>query len=420
MSDVMIRAENIGKRYRIGARKKRSTRLGYVLADMMKEPVRRMRSVIQGQSATVKSETIWALSNISFELKQGEVLGIVGRNGAGKSTLLKIMSRITEPTTGYVDITGRVGSLLEVGTGFHGELTGRENVYMNGAILGMRRHEIARKFDEIVDFAQVEKFIDTPIKHYSSGMSMRLAFAVAAHLEPEILVVDEVLAVGDAEFQRKCLGKMGDVAKQGRTILFVSHNLSAVTTLCTRAILLENGMVSVDGTVREVVEKYMSAANPLGEVLLPDSNKPFALTRIALMNNDRVTTTFTNSEVLTVHIECRATEPILDGQIIFNMMNASDAVIFSSSNFDATGEKAVLETGEHVFECDIPLNIFKAGQYSIRVNTVGQHLKWGTRSPETMVFQIIDDSSPIRKLGQKRVGMIELVLPWNSVAQKQP
>ena len=205
---------------------------------------------------TRRVNTIWALKDVSFEVQQGEVVGIIGRNGAGKSTLLKILSRITDPTEGRVEIHGRVGSLLEVGTGFHPELTGRENIYLNGAILGMKQAEIERKFDEIVAFAEIEKFLDTPVKRYSSGMYVRLAFAVAAHLEPEILLVDEVLAVGDAEFQKKCLGKMGDVAKEGRTVLFVSHNMGAVTTLCKRGILLDTGKISCDEGVSETVKQY--------------------------------------------------------------------------------------------------------------------------------------------------------------------
>ena len=203
-------------------------------------------------------EELWALRDVSFTVEQGEVLGIIGRNGAGKSTLLKILSRVTAPTSGRIKVKGRIASLLEVGTGFHPELTGRENIYLNGAILGMSRKEIDRKFDEIVDFSEVEKFIDTPVKRYSSGMYVRLAFAVAAHLEPEILVVDEVLAVGDAEFQKKCLGKMGDVAKEGRTVLFVSHNMGAIENLCSHGILLEFGALTTCGSIRTVVEKYLS------------------------------------------------------------------------------------------------------------------------------------------------------------------
>ncbi len=210
-----------------------------------------------GIAANGSSRFIWALKDINFEVRQGEVVGLIGRNGAGKSTLLKILARITRPTEGHAEIHGRVGSLLEVGTGFHAELTGRENVYMSGAILGMRKAEIDRKFDEIVAFSEVERFLDTPLKHYSSGMQMRLAFAVAAHLEPEILLVDEVLAVGDAAFQKKCLGKMGDVARHGRTIVFVSHNIAAVKALCSRAVMIKDGTIAKSGAVAEVVDDYL-------------------------------------------------------------------------------------------------------------------------------------------------------------------
>ncbi len=209
--------------------------------------------------ASLEDDYIWALKGLEFELQQGDVVGIIGRNGAGKSTLLKVLSRITEPTTGWFELRGRVSSLLEVGTGFHSELTGRENIYLNGAILGMRQREIERKFDEIVDFAEVEKFIDTPLKHYSSGMQARLAFAVAAHLEPDILVVDEVLAVGDIGFQKKCLGKMGDVSRQGRTVLFVSHNMAAIESLCKSCLLLAGGVLVAQGTSSEIVHRYITS-----------------------------------------------------------------------------------------------------------------------------------------------------------------
>ncbi|MBC7185500.1 MAG: ABC transporter ATP-binding protein [Calditrichaeota bacterium] len=261
MSDIAIRVEGLGKMYRIGGKQERYRTLRDTLSDAFAAPFRRVSSLLRGQAygAANLNETIWALKDVSFEVKHGEVVGIIGRNGAGKSTLLKILSRITEPTEGYAEIRGRVGSLLEVGTGFHPELTGRENIYLNGAILGMKKAEIERKFDEIVDFAEIEKFIDTPVKHYSSGMYVRLAFAVAAHLEPEILLVDEVLAVGDAAFQKKCLGKMGDVAREGRTVLFVSHNMAAVLNLCSRAVLLDAGQVIHSGSVIEVVDQYLMA-----------------------------------------------------------------------------------------------------------------------------------------------------------------
>ncbi|MCL4237366.1 MAG: ATP-binding cassette domain-containing protein [Anaerolineae bacterium] len=258
MSNVAVRVENLGKLYRIGGKQERYRTLRDTLTDAFAAPFRRASSLLRGQAygAAGLREEIWALKDVSFEVRHGEVVGIIGRNGAGKSTLLKILSRITEPTEGYADVYGRVGSLLEVGTGFHPELTGRENVYLNGAILGMSREEIDRKFDEIVAFAEIERFIDTPVKHYSSGMGLRLGFAVAAHLEPEILVVDEVLAVGDAQFQKKCLGKMSDVAGEGRTVLFVSHNMAAVRNLCEKTALLEGGLLSFLGETSLAIHKY--------------------------------------------------------------------------------------------------------------------------------------------------------------------
>lgn len=257
----IIKVERLGKRYRIGVKQEKHDSLSAAAVSWVTAPLRNYRNLRALNTYNGDGDgdgVLWALNDVSFEVAEGEVVGIIGRNGAGKSTLLKILSRITEPTRGRVVIGGRVASLLEVGTGFHPELTGRENVYMNGSILGMRSGEIARKFDEIVEFAGLEKFIDTPIKRYSSGMTMRLAFSVAAHLDPEILIIDEVLAVGDASFQKKCLGKMQEVAKGGRTVLFVSHQLDAVATLCSRAILLSHGKVQMDGDVQGVIDHYIS------------------------------------------------------------------------------------------------------------------------------------------------------------------
>jgi lipopolysaccharide transport system ATP-binding protein len=258
MSDIAIRVESLSKKYRIGGKQEKYRALRDSIAEAISLPLRTVRTLSRREPPTIQNETFWALKDVSFEVKRGEVVGIIGPNGAGKSTLLKILSRITEPTSGYADIFGRVASLLEVGTGFHPELTGRENIYLNGAILGMKRAEIDRQFDAIVSFAEVDQFVDTPVKHYSSGMYLRLAFAVAAHLEPEILVVDEVLAVGDAQFQKKCLGKMGEVAREGRTVLFVSHNMAAVDTLCSQACLLEMGTIATFGDVRSVVSQYLN------------------------------------------------------------------------------------------------------------------------------------------------------------------
>jgi lipopolysaccharide transport system ATP-binding protein len=265
MSDAVIRVENLGKKYIIGHEKQeRYTALRDVMANSAKGLVKSFKRG-KFRETDPSTEEFWALKDVSFEIKQGDRVGIIGRNGAGKSTLLKILSRITEPTEGRICIRGRVASLLEVGTGFNPELTGRENIFLNGAILGMGREEIRRKFDEIVAFAEVERFLDTPVKRYSSGMYVRLAFAVAAHLEPEILIVDEVLAVGDAQFQKKCLGKMEDVGKEGRTVIFVSHQMSSVENLCSRAILLESGQVIVDATSTEAVNIYLSKAYSTGK-----------------------------------------------------------------------------------------------------------------------------------------------------------
>lgn len=267
MSNVAVRVVGLGKQYHIGAAQKSYDRIGEQIRDFLASPFRRAWKLLRGRasSAAELDKTFWALKDTSFEIKSGEIIGIIGANGAGKSTLLKILSRITEPTEGYVDIYGRVGSLLEVGTGFHPELTGRENIFLNGAILGMKRVEIEKKFDEIVEFSEIREFIDTPVKHYSSGMYVRLAFSVAAHLEPEILLVDEVLSVGDAAFQKKCLGKMGDSVRGGRTVLFVSHNLNAVQRLCDRTYWINEGRIKQEGPTSEVVESYLEAT-------LEDSN----------------------------------------------------------------------------------------------------------------------------------------------------
>ncbi len=274
MSDISVQVENLSKQFHIGVLHRHDT-----LRDALTARLKRSQAGTRGNGT---EDTIWALQDISFNVKQGEVLGLIGRNGAGKSTLLKILSRITEPTSGTVRLLGRVGSLLEVGTGFHPELSGRENIYMYGAILGMRRAEIERKFDAIVDFSEVERFLDTPVKRYSSGMYVRLAFAVAAYLEPEILLVDEVLAVGDTAFQRKCLGKMEDVTKEGRTVLFVSHNMSAITALCTSAIMLQNGRLTDRGRAEDVVRTYLGEAR---DAAAQESNLK---TKLSLRDLDRI------------------------------------------------------------------------------------------------------------------------------------
>lgn len=292
MSDTIIRVENLSKKYIIGHQKQeRYTALRDVIANGAKSVERQLVKPFAKRIPDPAVEEFWALKDVSFEIKRGDRVGIIGRNGAGKSTLLKILSRITEPTRGRISINGRVASLLEVGTGFHPELTGRENIYLNGAILGMSKVEIKRKFDEIVAFSEVEKFLDTPVKRYSSGMYVRLAFAVAAHLEPEILVVDEVLAVGDAQFQKKCLGKMGEVASEGRTVLFVSHNMGAISTLCDKGVYLAKGQVREIGTAEQIVTSYVSElfqnkVDDLSQLRLPGFGKEVRFSDIRLLSDD--------------------------------------------------------------------------------------------------------------------------------------
>ena len=300
---TIINVDHLSKQYRIGARRRSNS-----FRDLFDEKV---RSVFKkrDQSRSTAENTIWALENVSFAVQEGEVLGIIGRNGAGKSTLLKILSRITEPTKGKVSLRGKVSSLLEVGTGFNGELSGRENIFFNGAILGMRKAEIVRKFDEIVNFAEIEKFIDTPVKHYSSGMYMRLAFAVAAHLEPDILIIDEVLAVGDAQFQKKCLGKMEDVSKnQGRTVLFVSHQMGTIAQLCKTAILLHKGEITRAGPVSDVVAGYMQhlTGESVGFEVAQSATKDIAIVKAEALDEDgKPITIFTHTQPITIAITCR-------------------------------------------------------------------------------------------------------------------
>jgi lipopolysaccharide transport system ATP-binding protein len=364
MGDVIIRAEGLGKKYRIShERKERYTALRDVIAERVRG-LFRSSAADGGDSAAV--EDFWALRDVSFEVKRGEVVGIIGRNGAGKSTLLKILSRITDPTEGRVELDGRVASLLEVGTGFHPELTGRENIFLNGAILGMTRVEIVRKFDEIVAFAEVEKFLDTPVKRYSSGMYVRLAFAVAAHLEPEILIVDEVLAVGDAEFQKKCLGKIGEIAsREGRTVLFVSHNMTAVSTLTENALLLQAGRVVCAGRTANVISEYVRnlKAGDLVHRSAPWPDKP----RVTLVE-------LATSEANNVHIwsnpfEIRfrvETPRAVRGLCLsFQVLNSLQQPVLHLWSFDSERE-VCRSPGVFELVCRVPKLRLYMGTYSIR------------------------------------------------------
>jgi len=374
MSDMAIRVESLSKKYRIGGKQEKYKTLRDTLTDALVYSFHQAGKLFRGQAkgAAELEQTIWALKDVSFEVKNGEVLGIIGRNGAGKSTLLKILSRITEPTEGYAEIHGRVGTLLEVGTGFHPELTGRENVYLNGTILGMKRGEIERKFDEIIAFAEVEKFIDTPVKHYSSGMYLRLAFAVAAHLEPEILIVDEVLAVGDASFQEKCLGKMQNVAGQGRTVLFVSHNMGAISSLCHRVILLSAGEIIGIGPSEEIVRAYLksvrdSKGTRLAERKDHEGSGEIRIEEIWMEDctGKRVDSVCSRDDLILV-FQYRCREEWVSPPTVFKFMlrGANGADLALCSTRFATNICAVLR-GEGLIRCRIPQLPLAEGEYWI-------------------------------------------------------
>ncbi|HOX07109.1 MAG TPA: ABC transporter ATP-binding protein [Planctomycetota bacterium] len=375
MSDAIITIDRLSKRYRIGARASAGGMLREQLADAARNLAGRFGRVLRGQGAGPAGEDFWALKDVSFEVKRGEVVGIIGRNGAGKSTLLKILSRITEPTSGRAVMRGRVGSLLEVGTGFHGELSGRDNIYLSGAILGMKKAEIDRKFDEIVAFSGVEKFLDTPIKRYSSGMNVRLGFAVAAHLDPEILLVDEVLAVGDAEFQKKCLGKMEEVSKGGRTILFVSHNMAAVQGLCSRAVVLTRGQVVCDSLPEDGVAAYIGSlagsirGTVLGNLKERKGDGPLRLTSVALLDDKgAVTPNCQTGKTATIVLDYRS-EASLNGRnvmaaIVVKKLSGEDLFFCQSS---VVGAEFTDLPSEGSLHCVVPRFPLRGGRYSLNL-----------------------------------------------------
>lgn len=377
MSESVIRVEGLGKKYTIGHQQNGSDGLRHALNDFVTAPFRRIRNP-KFAIRNPQSEPFWALKDVSFEVAQGEVVGIIGRNGAGKSTLLKILSRITEPTEGRVRIRGRVASLLEVGTGFHPELTGRENVFLNGAILGMSREEIKRKFDEIVAFAEVEKFLDTPVKRYSSGMYVRLAFAVAAHLEPEILIVDEVLAVGDYEFQRRCLGKMNKVARGGRTVLFVSHNMAAIEELCPKSILLKNGAIESSGPTHQVVSGYLtSTAGQSGWQIDEQTDREGTgharITGLELLaaeaDTARATLKFQRSFRVRMHYQ--ATKRLIDPRFGFALLSDKGERVFQSETAEINFCVEAIE-GEGTIDCLVVTPNLLPGLYYLEVWIVEQ------------------------------------------------
>jgi lipopolysaccharide transport system ATP-binding protein len=409
MSDIAIQVEHLGKRYRIGERREAYGTLKDTLTHALGAPLRAWRA--RG-SPRGKAE-IWALQDVSFDVQRGEVLAVIGRNGAGKSTLLKILSRVARPTVGRAWIHGRVGSLLEVGTGFHSELTGRENIYLNGAILGMTKPEISRKFDEIVAFAEVEKFLDTPVKRYSSGMYMRLAFAVAAHLEPEILLVDEVLAVGDAAFQQKCLGKMGEVAKEGRTVLFVSHNMATIQRLCHSALLLDGGRTIAFGPVADVIQLYLKAgATPLQRwerSLLPASDIYFQRIYLADETGEMIEHVTTASQLrvvmeYAVHRNCR------NLQVSVDLLDSNGDLIFASNPQDV-GVDSPEQAGQYCAVVSLPPQILLPKLYGIRANL---WVPWDGMldTVDSLRFSVQEMASLSNSIPEGKPGQIVIPCDW--------
>jgi lipopolysaccharide transport system ATP-binding protein len=447
-SDVVIRVEGLGKKYSLHhEQSERYTALRDVVARQAKAAGRLLNPfTLAGQLRKAQREAaqeraeceedFWALKDVSFEIRRGERVGIIGRNGAGKSTLLKILSRITEPTTGRVELRGRVASLLEVGTGFHPELTGRENIYLNGAILGMTRREIRSKFDEIVDFSEVEKFLDTPVKRYSSGMYVRLAFAVAAHLEPEILVVDEVLAVGDMRFQEKCLGKLKSMSRRDRTVLFVSHNMEAIARTCDTALFLENGRITDAGECKKIVSQYLGNTDKgkRGPISWSSSSDDLSslsqVTSIqyAVTEQESIVENLYKSKTYSLHIRAEIIQP--DPNLIFfaAYYDQDRQLVYVSSSQDESNSIVPSIEGNVEFTCSVPVRELNAGIYQLEISCVIYRRGWilPNESGNAREFELIDDTRPPKLTeiafhhpftGAKRPGCLAIPTTWQVLQQ---
>jgi len=409
----IIKAQDLSKRYQLGKRDAAYATLREALVSAASAPLRILRR--NGNGA---ERALWALRDVNFEIGQGEVVGIIGRNGAGKSTLLKILSRVTEPTTGRVELYGRVGSLLEVGTGFHPELTGRENIFLNGSILGMMRKEIEQKFDEIVAFAEVEKFLDTPVKRYSSGMYVRLAFAVAAHLEPEILVVDEVLAVGDHAFQQKCLSKMQDVSIHGRTVLFVSHNMGAISRLCQRCILLDHGRIVASGPTASTVQTYMtSGLMQRAEFVQSEAvEKAINLLRIALVDeNDQVRSDVPYDRQLRFVLDYEVNKTVTGTSVGIGLFTVDGTCAFVTGDFDSHPELlGARQPGRYRTTVEIPPRWLNTGRYTVTVYIANASSGVVYDQLEAIVFNVVDTGTPGSRHGVERKGVLQPILDWTT------
>jgi len=418
MSNIAITVENLSKKYVIGELERYYT-IRDSLTHILNYPLRLLN---KNEIKEQEIEFIWALKDISFEVQHGDIVGIIGRNGAGKSTLLKILSRITSPTKGVVKLNGRVGSLLEVGTGFHPELTGRENIFLNGSILGMSKKEIERKFDEIVDFAEIEKFLDTPVKRYSSGMYVRLAFAVAAHMEPEILIVDEVLAVGDIQFQKKCLGKMDDVSKEGRTVLLVSHNMGVISSLCHNTFLLDKGELIAEGVTSDVVNIYFD--NTIISKEKKDfirnrglSFKEFRFIDLNICNSDgNIKSQVLLSEGINMEIQYEILKQLRGFNISFSLWNHKGECVFTSTNVDSTPSliNNLHFPGKYITNCCIPREYLRPGAYYIDIGASIPRVRILDEIKSAISINVIDNCSVESKIGQGRLGVISPILEWKT------
>jgi lipopolysaccharide transport system ATP-binding protein len=422
MNPAVIQVENLSKKYVLSHNRGRGDGLKQVLEEVVRRPRKWLQERRERQHT--QQEEFWALRNLNLEVRQGEVVGIIGRNGAGKSTLLKVLSRITEPTSGRIRIRGRVASLLEVGTGFHPELTGRENIYLNGAILGMHRAEIVAKFDDIVEFAEIAKFLDTPVKRYSSGMYVRLAFAVAAHLEPEILIVDEVLAVGDAAFQKKCIGKMGTVAREGRTVLFVSHNLGVVNKLCSRGVLLAQGQKVADGETSETITRYLDCTFQANGERRWENDGPRSpnveLRSVRIVSEGSPSGDVNISEPVEVQIEYRTLQPGLELSTSIHLLDSWGGDVLASVNFPsaslAPDPWACKPLPQGVFRatCTIPASFLNEGSYAINVVFIGRshHIELFER--EAIRFRAHDGGEMRGEWTGGWLGVVRPRLAWST------
>jgi len=410
-----IKAEGISKEYTIGAQRPAAGLLVDQLGDALRHPLQTLRAALVGDD----KKRFWALKDLDFEIEQGDILGVVGRNGAGKSTLLKILSRITDPSQGRALVRGRIASLLEVGTGFHPELSGRENIFLNATILGMRKKEIERKFDEIVAFSGVERFLATPVKHYSSGMYVRLAFAVAAHVDADVLLVDEVLAVGDADFQKRCLGKMGQVAQDGRTIVFVSHNAMALRNLCNTAILLESGRLSSIGLIEDVLAAY--AAQPLPQARVADVERLAADSRPATVSSVNVrpsssgSTSIAISQAFIIRVEITVSQPTEIGVFLHCYGTGSEMVFSSGSFFEKELNGLNLRPGRSAFECEVPGHLLNDGEYTLDVLLVQKRHSIVASESAICSFRIHDDSATVEGWHWRPAGAVRPLLEWRYV-----